>query len=101
MSDRRTKDDIQRLAHKRPGLVKLADATDPEPILAKTGLGSVARPASGGAAIASPVTETSRTWHATKAVSSDGLFTWSVPDTVSMEDANGMIVDFVYLAPGS
>ena len=96
MSDQRTKDTIQRLAHKRPGLVKLPDAADPAPILTKTGLGSVGRGQSGAASIASPLTEQSRTYHATKVTSSDGLFTWAMPDTVTMLDANGMTVEFIY-----
>ena len=99
MSDQRTKDTIQRLAHKRPGVVKLAEAVDPAPILTKTGLGSVARGTAGAGSIASPLTEQSRTYHATKVTSSDGLFTWAMPETVTMLDANGMTVEFIYAAP--
>lgn len=60
-----------------------------------TGSGSVA------SGIASPLTETSRTYHTTKAISSDGLFTWSVPHRIFFDDARGAAVEIVYLAPTS
>lgn len=103
MSDRRLKDDIQRLAHVRPGLDKLAAATDPAPILAKTGLGSVARKIAGSDGIASPLTEqdyAARTWHgATHTLTStDGLFTieYVCLESVTLLDANSAQVVMQY-----
>ncbi len=106
MSDQRTKDTIQRLAHKRPGVVKLAEAVDPAPILTKTGLGSVARQST-SAGIASPLTETAyedRAFYATSTVtSSDGLFTFRVRrlETLLMDDAGGNRVQFNFQEPAT
>lgn len=65
------------------------------------GRGEVAQSTAGQGtgSIASPLVEDSRTYHPTKVTSSDGLFVWSVPDVVSMTDANAQVVEFHYLAP--
>lgn len=96
--DRRTKTAIQRLAKTLPEAAALPAQVTPDKILATSGLGQDYK-FSGGAGLASPVTEISRTLHATQAVSSDGLFVWSVPDTITMSDGNGRLIDFVYAAP--
>lgn len=63
-------------------------------------IGSAApSPAPSDTGIASPLTEQSRTYHTTKAVSSDGLFVWSVPNTIVMLDANGETVQMIYAEP--
>lgn len=49
--------------------------------------------------IASPLTEVSRTYHATKAVSSDGLFSWSVVHELNMLDANDVEVQLILAEP--
>jgi hypothetical protein len=92
----RLKEDIQRLAATRPDVEALPGASDPAPILARTGLGSSARAAaSGGQGIASPLTETAygdRTWHTAvhTLTSTDGLFTieFSCLESLTMTDAN-------------
>ncbi len=97
--DDRIKKDIERLAFKRPGVQALKGATAPAPIQTQTALGSIDRATSSGSGIASPLTETGRTLHVTQEVSSDGLFVWSVPDTVTMIDANGRTVELIFAAP--
>lgn len=100
--DTRLQSDLQRLTARRAGVAALEGAQAPETIPDQTGTSSgqvvAAAPASSGT-IASPLIETSRTYHATKAISSDGLFTWSVPASITMTDANGQTVVFNYAAP--
>ena len=96
--DRRTQTAIQRLAKTLPGAAALPSKVEPDKILATAGLGQDYK-VSSGAGLASPVTEISRTLHTTQAVSSDGLFVWSVPDTITMVDGNGRSIDFVYAEP--
>ena len=106
MSSQTTRENIQRLAEKRPGVTQLDAAANPDPILAKTGLGSIAKQqtaAEGG--IASPLTEDdygARTWYGEEAyVSSDGVFTFylAMVESITMKDANGDQVVFNYAAP--
>jgi hypothetical protein len=97
--DERLKHDVQRLAYQRPTIPALKGASAPAPILPQTAIGAIDRTGSNGSGIASPLTEVSRTLHATQAVSSDGLFVWSLPDTITMIDANGVTVEFIYAAP--
>jgi hypothetical protein len=72
-------------------------------INATTGIGKFKNAPAGavasGSGIASPLTEASRTLHTTQAVSSDGLFVWSVPDKITMTDAEGRTVEFIYTSP--
>lgn len=91
------KNDIQRLAHKRPGVVRLPDPSDPDPIPTRTGLGQRTRAGGTGIGISWPLTEDSRTTYATK--SSDGLFTWSVPNVITFVDANGTLGDMILAQP--
>lgn len=98
--DQLARDDVRRLARARPQVSALAPAVEPLPISASRATGQPA-PSTVGAssAIASPLTETSRSTHTTQAVSSDGLFVWTVPATITMTDANGQVVQFNYAAP--
>lgn len=86
--DSRTKSDLQRLTKKRATIAPLGNVAAPDSIPAQTGAstGTVVSGGSGGG-IASPLTETSRTTINTK--SSDGIFTWGVPDDITFIDANG------------
>lgn len=81
----------------------LPPAPDRANIGATTGIGRLktapAAIASATNGIASPLTESARTLHSTQNVSSDGLFVWSVPATITMLDAEGRTVGFVYAAP--
>jgi hypothetical protein len=98
--DSRLKNDIQRLATRRASVDPLKAAGAPAPILTQTAIGSSAAAGqTGGDGIASPLIETGRTLHATQAVSSDGLFVWSVPDTITMIDAAGRSVEFQFVEP--
>jgi hypothetical protein len=99
MIDARIQQDIKRLTQERPGVAKLPGAIAPDTISAKTALGLRASSSVSSGGIASPLTEVSRTLHATQAVSSDGLFVWSVPDVITMFDDNGATVELHFLAP--
>jgi len=97
--DSRTQASIQRLAKQRAPIDPLQPVAAPKQILATTALGRDPSSSASGSGIASPLTETARSLHATQAVSSDGLFVWSLPDTITMSDANGVTVEFIYAAP--
>ena len=97
--DSRTQASIQRLAKQRAQVDPLQPVAAPKQMLATTALGRDPSTSGTGSGIASPLTETARTLHATQSVSSDGLFVWSVPDTITMIDANGVVVEFIYSAP--
>ena len=98
--DKRVADDIKRLAQTPPGVQPLPQAPvpDPRPAITSTGRNTAAAAEAGGP-IASPLTELSRTTQVTQAVSSDGLFAWTVPHEITMQDANGREVVFSYAAP--
>lgn len=74
----------------------LGGAVAPDSIASKTGFGAQKKAGSG---IVSPVTEDSRTNAVTQAVSSDGLFVWTVPEKIQMTDAAGTSIEFVYNPP--
>jgi hypothetical protein len=103
MSSKTTRENIQRLAEKRPGVTQLDAAANPDPILAKTGLGSTGQQqTAAGGCIASPLTEpdyTTRTWHdAREVTTTDGIFTFIVEDlaSVDMLDANNAAVQLIF-----
>ena len=98
--DKRTQTAVQRLARTRPEVEALPAASAAKAIRSSVGLGrDPATSAAASSGIASPLTETGRTLHATQAVSSDGLFVWSVPEAITMEDAAGRTVVLIYAAP--
>ena len=97
--DSRTVAAIQRLAKQRATPEALKPAKAPTQILASSSIGRNPAASSGNGGIEGPLTETGRTYHTVKAVSSDGLFTWAVPETISMLDAAGRPVDFIFLEP--
>ena len=97
--DSRTVQAVQRLAKTRNEPEPLAPVAAPLQIFASTSIGRNPPASSGAGGIEGPLTETGRTYHTTKAVSSDGLFTWAVPDTISMRDAAGRPVDLIMLEP--
>ena len=98
MIDKRTQTAIQRLAKTLPGVDALPSQIDPNKIAATTSLGQDYK-ATSGVGLSSPLTESERTLHATQSVSSDGLFVFSVPDTITMIDASGRVIEFKYSAP--
>lgn len=93
MSDKQS---INRLVTPDTGAKALGGAVVPGSIPAKTGFEPAAKKGSG---VASPITEDSRELHTEQAVSSDGLFVWSVPKQISMQDAEGTSLVFVYKVP--
>lgn len=86
--DTSTQTAIQRLAKSRPAVEPLGNppVMDPLPVTVSLGRDNTAR-ATGGEGIASPLSETTRTVYSTQ--SSDGLFVWSVPATITFHDARG------------
>lgn len=99
--DERLKNDIQRLAYRRPSKVALSGATAPAPILEQTALGqNLAGTTSAG--IASPLVEpdyAERVWHAAyDLTTTDGVFTFTVEDlaVIQLADANGQPVEIQF-----
>lgn len=91
--DINTRTDIRRLTKERAQPTALSSADVPAPVQSQTGMGQ-AQSAGSGSGISSPLTETSRVTYDTQ--SSDGIFTWSVPDTITFVDAAGreVVLDF-------
>lgn len=90
-------DDINRLVRPAPAERMLDSPSTPPAIRSKTGL---VTPTSGQ--IASPLTETARTYFAERtAISSDGVFTfaYSPIESVTFADANGSAVVLQYVDP--
>jgi hypothetical protein len=97
--DSRTATAIQRLAQKRAAPATLEAVKPPAQILASRSLGRNPAASSTGGAIESPLTEIARSLHATQAISSEGLFVWSVPETITFSDAAGRPVELIFAAP--
>lgn len=97
--DIRTRDELRRLTRKQEARPSLPDAANPTPVSGGTGLGQNPTVSGGGTGIASPLVETERTLHTTQMVSSDGLFVWSVPATITFMDADNRTVEFEFSAP--
>lgn len=91
-----TKQDINRLVTPDTGGKVLGGALVPASMPARTGFEPAAKKGSG---VSSPITEESRELHTVQAVSSDGLFVWTVPKQISMQDADGLSLVFVYKEP--
>ena len=90
---------FQKLGLVRPSPGALPTPTAPDAITDTTGIGLI--PDSSASGIASPLTETNRTVWGTQAVSSDGLFVWDMPKKITMTDAIGRVVEFIYKEPGT
>ena len=103
MSDRRLVEDLNRLiTHPPKPAERLAPAGSPGTLPGR----GTGKPGSASAAgIASPLTEqdyTKRIFHAPMTIeSSDGLFTFKLKPVknITMTDAAGRVVEFVYAAP--
>lgn len=97
--DSRTRDELQRLTRQQTGRQPLPDPANPTPVSGGIGLGQNPTATGSGTGIASPLVETERTLHTTQMVSSDGLFVWSVPATITFLDADNRTVEFQFSAP--
>jgi hypothetical protein len=98
--DSRLKEDIQRLAKTRPTVGALAASPKANPVATVTGRGAVSAAAAsngGSGGIDSPLTETARTTYNTK--SSDGIFVWAVPATMTFVDASSRVVVIEFNEP--
>lgn len=91
------KSDINKLVEPDPRQKPLAGAVAPTSMPSKTGVAS--RATKSGSGIVGPIKEQSREMHVVQAVSSDGLFVWSVPKIIAMIDGEGAAVDFEYKVP--
>lgn len=90
-------DDLNRLVNRTPAEVKLDPAQTPSALRTKRNTASMTR-----GEIASPLTETARTYYAARdVVSSDGVFTISYQpiESIAYTDANGKPVVFQYTDP--
>lgn len=94
--------DLGRLQQADPGIKPLAAAANPDAIRDKTAVARNTPPSSGGG-ISSPLTEeaiSTRTyWDGSVMTSSDGLLVWPAVKTITMTDAAGRSVEFVFAEP--
>lgn len=89
---------IQRLAQTRAEVAPLPAAPVMPALPATRAIGRDSAAAAGASSsIDSPLTEQSRTVYDTQ--SSDGLFVWSVPATITFNDAHGREVVLIFDQP--